>query len=72
MEKGLELLNVNSAAQKDWAPLMDAGRHNVQDRAFMCDGAPACTLDKIGHRVPLQQHATLIKTLIAGTAWSLQ
>ena len=56
LEENLELLDVTSAAQKDRASLMDAGRHNIQNWAFMSDCTPASMLNKKSHWISLQHH----------------
>ena len=53
MDNGLYLIDICFGAKENWAPLMDAGGHDVQNRPFMCDGPPACTLHKECHGVAL-------------------
>ena len=64
MEEFLKLLNVTSASQKDRASLMNAGRHNVQDRAFMSNCKPSGMLNKKCHRVSLQHSPRHLVALV--------
>lgn len=54
MKDGLNAIDVGLASQKDWAPLVNAGGHNVQNRTFVCDSSPACIFYKESHGIALQ------------------
>ena len=65
MKDGLNAIDVDLTPQEDWAPLVNAGRHNVQNMTFVGDSSPACHFHKESHGIALQQSG--ITSSVAGS-----